>query len=99
MSVKLSPQTDARYVATIVLQQILAEQRTLSECLEPALISLPNARERALAQALCYGVMRWLPRLQAVLSKLMPKPLKTKDFDVYAAVSYTHLTLPTKRIV
>jgi len=98
MSVKLSPQTDARYVATIVLQQILAEQRTLSECLEPALISLPNARERALAQALCYGVMRWLPRLQAVLSKLMPKPLKTKDFDVYAVLLigiYQHLYLRT----
>lgn len=98
MSVKLRPQTDARYIATVVLKQILAEQRTLSECLEPALSTLPNPRERALAQALCYGVMRWLPRLQAILSKLMPKPLKTKDFDVLAVLLigiYQHLYLRT----
>jgi 16S rRNA (cytosine967-C5)-methyltransferase len=43
---------------------------------------VPDARERALAQDLCYGVLRWWPRLEAITSALMSKPLKDRDTDI-----------------
>ena len=43
--------------------------------------SLDN-RERALAMELVNGVLRWRYRLEALLSKLLRKPLRNKDRDI-----------------
>ncbi len=75
---------DARSVATQILTQVIGHRRSLSDCLDTHLKSLSDARERALAQALCYGVLRWLPRLQALLQRLLRKPLKPDDCDIQA---------------
>jgi len=73
---------NARSVATQILTQVIGQRRSLSDCLESELPTLTVARERALAQALCYGVLRWLPRLQALSQFLLNKPLKQKDIDI-----------------
>ena len=87
---------DARTVATQILTQVIGQQRSLSDCLEKQLSRLNETRERALAQALCYGVLRWLPRLQAILNSLLTKPLKAKDCDIQVLLLlglYQHLYL------
>ena len=73
---------NARSIATQVLTQVIGYKHSLSDCLDTALPSLNDARDRALAQALCYGVLRWLPRLQALLQRLLRKPFKAKDSDI-----------------
>ncbi len=85
---------DARSVATQILTQVIAHKRSLSDCL--TLSNLKDSRERALAQALCYGVLRWQPRLQAILNVLLRKPFKDKDYDIQALLLiglYQHLYL------
>ncbi|NJO14873.1 MAG: 16S rRNA (cytosine(967)-C(5))-methyltransferase RsmB [Thioploca sp.] len=87
---------DARSVATQILTQVIRERRSLSHCLETQLPLLKDSRERALTQELCYGVLRWLPRLQALLKDLLRKPLKTKDDDIQVLLLiglYQHLYL------
>ncbi|MDO3381704.1 16S rRNA (cytosine(967)-C(5))-methyltransferase RsmB [Gilvimarinus algae] len=42
----------------------------------------PN--DRALVRELCYGTMRYYPRLRACLNALLEKPLRGKDGDVLA---------------
>ena len=54
--------------------------------------NLPNAiahysdkieeNDRGLIQAMSYGVVRLLPRLEYIADQLISKPLKTKDYDV-----------------
>jgi 16S rRNA (cytosine967-C5)-methyltransferase len=71
---------DARSIATQILTQVIGHRHSLSDCLDTYLSRLNDARERALAQALCYGVLRWQPRLQALLQRLLRKP--TKDYNI-----------------
>ena len=87
---------DARSIATQILTQVIGKRRSLSQCLETQLPILKDYRERALAQELCYGVLRWLSRLQALLNCLLRKPLKAKDNDVQILLLiglYQHLYL------
>lgn len=42
-----------------------------------------SARDNALIQHLCYGVIRYYFSLSAIAKKLLQKPLKDKDQDVY----------------
>ncbi len=53
--------------------------RSLTACLDQHTARMGDARDRAFARELCYGVLRWLPRLQACLDKLLEKPLRGKD--------------------
>lgn len=39
--------------------------------------------ERALAQEISYGALRWYPRLAAVLAQLVTKPLKPRDRELH----------------
>lgn len=73
---------DPRVAAARIIQQVVAG-RSLSDLLAPQLeaVTPPN---RALVQELCYGVCRWFPRLDAILARLLERPLKAKDGDVHA---------------
>ena len=73
---------DARSVAARVVAQVL-EGASLSVALAPLLGELP-VEERALAQELSYGALRWGPRLQALVDRLLHKPLRGKDREVLA---------------
>lgn len=77
-----NPNNSARSAAARVVAQIL-DGRSLSHVLPPVLAALPPA-ERGLAQELCYGTLRWGPRLQAIATQLLRKPLRERDRDVLA---------------
>uniref|UniRef100_UPI0026EFBEBC transcription antitermination factor NusB n=1 Tax=Thiohalomonas denitrificans TaxID=415747 RepID=UPI0026EFBEBC len=57
--------------------------RSLSELVLRGLDGLPP-RDRALAQELAYGTVRWYPRLSALLKRLLTKPLKAREREVEA---------------
>lgn len=77
-----------RALAAEALVQVLFERRSLSAVLPQYLAQIPpsdkQASERALLQEMCYGVLRWQPRLTAILQHLMRKPLKARDADIHA---------------
>lgn len=67
-----------RAQAALVIQQVLDQGQSLSAVL-PAAQEKVAPRDRALLQELCYGTLRWLPRLDAAVSEMMDKPLKNKS--------------------
>lgn len=73
----------ARQAAAQVIGQILRQQGSLSSAL-PAIQPRVSDSERALLQELCFGTLRWQPRLDAYLGKLLDKPLRGKDSDIQA---------------
>jgi 16S rRNA (cytosine967-C5)-methyltransferase len=72
-----------RLIAARIIQAVMNGQ-SLNDCLEPQLKQLADGRDRALVQALCYGVCRFYTQLDVLLSYLLQKPLRAKDEDVYA---------------
>jgi 16S rRNA (cytosine967-C5)-methyltransferase len=72
-----------RTTAALVVDQVVREGRSLTTALPPTLPRLAP-RDRGLAQELCYGTLRWHPRLEFVLKRLLQKPLKARDQDLHA---------------
>ncbi|QYZ65966.1 MAG: 16S rRNA methyltransferase [Gammaproteobacteria bacterium (ex Lamellibrachia satsuma)] len=79
----MAKKQDSRSVAARVLKDVLGGH-SLSEASARLLPQLEDAKDRGLAQELCYGVMRWHPQLEALTRQLLKKPLKPKDFDIQA---------------
>jgi len=75
----------ARTLAVTLLVQVLKHHRSLSEVLDSK-FDIPDTRDRAFVQALCYTVLRFYPRYQAILDPRLAKPFKAKDFDLYLAL-------------
>ena len=71
-----------RDAAQTALRSVLKQGRSLSEALPEALAVVDDARERRLAQEIAYGVLRWLPRLDFLLDRLLERPLRPRDDDV-----------------
>lgn len=75
--------TNLRLIAARVIDAV-TDGQSLADCLPMQLAKLEDHRDRSFVQALCYGVCRFYPRLDVVLSHLMTKPMKAKDSDVHA---------------
>lgn len=75
-----SPRTLAARVLTAVWQ----DGRYLDEALRAAAAGRLTARDAALLQELCYGSLRFQPRLEFWLGQLLTHPLKSRDRDVQA---------------
>jgi 16S rRNA (cytosine967-C5)-methyltransferase len=73
----------ARAAAAQVIGQILRHQGSLSSLL-PGIQTKVVETDRALLQELCFGTLRWHPRLDAYLQGLLDKPLRSKDSDIQA---------------
>ena len=73
---------DARAVAARILGQVIGG-KSLNQVM-PAQLPKVSERDRGLVQQLCYGTLRVLPRLKAVLDQLLDKPIRSKDRDVSA---------------
>lgn len=71
-----------RFAAVQVLNQVLQTGQTLPTVLAEVSSKLPQASQRALVQEICYGVLRWLPRLDFILDALLQKPIKAKDMEL-----------------
>lgn len=71
-----------RASAAKVLYQVVDKGQSLTSALPLAQQALP-AKDRALLQEICYGVLRWLPRLEFISRQLMSKPLTGKQRPVH----------------
>jgi len=75
-----------RLAATRALTQVLRDGRNLPDALDTVLNRIPTDRDRALAQALAYGTLRWYWRLDWLLSQLLQTPLKRRETDIQACL-------------
>lgn len=89
--------TNLRLLAARVINDV-TDGCSLSDCLERVLTSIPESRDRAFLQALCYGVCRFYVRLDIILSHLLQKPMKAKDSDVHALLLVGLYQLSAMRI-
>lgn len=76
----------ARARAHAVLCEVILRGRSLSDTLAAGVADLGVPRERAFARELCFGVVRWLPRLEAIAGELLAHPLRPRDGDVRVAL-------------
>lgn len=74
-----------RQASVAVLQQVIQHGRSLTDSLNVQLPKLKPA-DRALCQAMSYGVLRHYHRLDYLAGKLLDKPLRKKDQDVYCLI-------------
>ncbi len=71
---------DTRATAALVIGEVLGGV-SLARALPPRLAAVAD-RDRGLLRELCYGTLRDAPRLQALLERLLAKPLRGRDRDV-----------------
>lgn len=67
-----------RGLAAQLLERVVEQGNSLSQVLPTAQKTLPN-KDSALLQELCYGVLRTLPQLEGIISKLMERPMTGKQ--------------------
>ncbi len=72
---------DTRAAAARVVANVLAG-KSLNQTL-PSALEKVAPRDKGLLQQLCYGTLRQAPRLEALLSQLLDKPMREKDRDVH----------------
>lgn len=68
---------NVRAAAANVLFQVVDKGQSLSHAL-PAAQKTIRPRDHALLQEICYGALRYLPRLESITNELMENPLKGK---------------------
>ncbi|HCH02646.1 MAG TPA: 16S rRNA (cytosine(967)-C(5))-methyltransferase RsmB [Vibrio sp.] len=69
---------NVRAAAAKVLFEVVDQGYSLSSALPIAQQSI-RPRDHALLQEMCYGALRYLPRLESIVNELMDKPLKGKQ--------------------
>ncbi|MGL6262223.1 16S rRNA (cytosine(967)-C(5))-methyltransferase RsmB [Vibrio sp. WXL210] len=69
---------NVRAAAANVLFNVVDKGHSLSSAL-PAAQQTIKPRDHALLQEICYGALRYLPRLESIAGELMDKPLKGKQ--------------------
>ena len=77
---------DARTRAVRILTRVIKDGLTLDRVIPELSAGLDSPRDRAFIRELCYGVLRWYPRLEFHADKLLGRPLKKKELDVKAAI-------------
>ena len=76
----------ARLAANHAVTQVLLDGRNLPDALDNVLKRVATERDRALSQAMAYGVLRWYWRMDWLLSQLLQTPLKKRDTDIQTAL-------------
>ncbi|MHB8745267.1 MAG: 16S rRNA (cytosine(967)-C(5))-methyltransferase RsmB [Gammaproteobacteria bacterium] len=74
-----------RATAAHLVGAVVDGGQSLNAILPAALLALAD-QERALTQELCYGVLRFYPRLEHIAAGLLHKALKRKDRDVHQLI-------------
>lgn len=70
--------------AARVLVSVLDEGRSLKAMLAQALPAVPDSRDRALLEAICFDALRHRRRYEFALSKWLLKPLPPRDGAIHA---------------
>lgn len=73
-----------RLLAARLVCGVIEQGESLNSLLAAELAEVDDPRQRALAQELAFGTLRWYHRLDAVLGQLLSKPLKGRDGDLRA---------------
>lgn len=74
--------TNLRSLAAQTLEQVVEQGQSLSQVLPAAQLKVPE-KDRALLQALCFGVLRTLPQMEWFVQKLMSRPMTGKQRTVH----------------
>ena len=74
---------DVRVAAARAVSRVVDDGRSLADALPPMLDQVVED-DRSLLQELAYGVLRRRWRLQALLSRVMKKPLKARERELHA---------------
>lgn len=77
-------QAGPRLVAARLVHAVAGQGDSLGHLSGALSAELDDPRERALAQELAYGTLRWYHRLDTLLGYLLAKPLKARDRDIQA---------------
>ena len=77
---------DLRAAAARAIAAVAQRGQSLSTAL-PAQANAVAARDRPLLHELCYGTLRWYPRLRLLVDSLLAKPLKAADADIGALLA------------
>lgn len=64
----------------------MSQGRTIPDALSQSGQEKLPAADQALAQEIVYGTVRWLPRLEYLLTKLLQQPVKNTDGEVLAVL-------------
>ncbi len=75
-----------RVAALRVMVGVLGKGRSLGTLLPEVLERVSSPRDRAYVQQLCYGTLRFLPRLDACIDHHLQRPLKGRNVDVRVAL-------------
>lgn len=77
-----APGVATRVLAAKVLEAVIHRGRSLKGELVTALAQLPDPRDRALLEAICFSALRQRARYEAALQLWLQKPLGEKDGDL-----------------
>ena len=72
---------NSRLAVVKILMQVTQHGRNLPDAMAKYAEKIEE-QDRPFIQAMSYGVVRLLPRLEYIADQLISKPLKTKDYDV-----------------
>ena len=72
---------NSRLAVVKILLQVTQHGRNLPDAMAKYADKIEE-QDRPFIQAISYGVIRLLPRLEYIADQLISKPLKTKDYDV-----------------
>ena len=78
-----APGAAVRAQSARVLDAVLSGRRSLKATLATALPALPDSRDRALLEAICFTTLRHRRRYEHVLSHWLQKPLPARDHIVH----------------
>jgi 16S rRNA (cytosine967-C5)-methyltransferase len=79
----MNPGVLVRVIATRAVGDVLQGQRSLKSVLQTHLESIPDGRDRALLEAICFNALRHHQYYEYVLSQWMKKPLAKRDFPAH----------------
>ena len=77
---------DPRTLAARILTRVVKDGSSLDRLIPDMTYTLLSDRDKAFTRELCYGVLRWYPRLVFILEILLDKPFKKKDLDIRSAM-------------
>ena len=81
---KKPPGNSARLAALSLLEAVMDEGLNLGEANDSH--RPPDARDRAFARHLAFGVFRWLTALEWLAQQLLKRPFKTRDRDIHRLI-------------
>lgn len=80
----MSSGVPTRVVAARAIARVIGGGESLDNALPALLATLEDARDRALAQAITYGVLRFQPRLELLLDAMVERPLRRRESELRA---------------